>query len=349
MDIKNTNYQLEHIHSQIVGKQFNADKNKVAGKFLFKSNKERSHHAILLSSRFNSNNQEENAPFPGWFIQIVGSQLSLAYGNGKTWNSLKAKTQVVHEKWYKVYFSLNNNTKLFELYLNDEYVKLENVSFRTPCKYINVGALNNKGEFPFNGEIKNLNLGQELVKVIHESNTSIKDSLNNLFDSINSIKNCIINTENDVKSLKDILDKITLWKYRGLQIDTDILEKQITTYENNLIEHTDKIKQHVKFSQEIDRNIKGTDNIENKTNINDLLLLYESILKNLENDIKIIDDAEILIKEIHEDGVDIGNSLEAMNNQKKSIVKVIKDSEVNLFEYLQEVSNIMNIVTLNED
>jgi len=84
---------------------------KVAVEFCFNIKKNQSRHTILMASRFNSHNREENGPFPGWFVQIVGNQLSLVIGNGSTWVSVIADTPM-HTLLHRIGFSVINQYKI---------------------------------------------------------------------------------------------------------------------------------------------------------------------------------------------------------------------------------------------
>ena len=158
MNVVNVRYELDKANEPI-GVHVDSANDVVAGKFSFRANNTRRSHCLLLSSRFNQHSREENGPFPGWFVQIVGNNLSLAFGNGKTWTSVKSTKPVVNNTLHTVEFSLNNVEKRIDLYFDGELSSLQNVTFRQPCDYLNICALNNKREFPFDGEIHNLQLG----------------------------------------------------------------------------------------------------------------------------------------------------------------------------------------------
>ena len=118
----------------------------------------------MVSSRFNANSKEENGPFPGWFIQIVGNRLSIGIGNGKTWLSLTSKQQINNNTLNLVQFSLDNENKNVMLGLNKQYVVKKDITFRVPVSYLTLGALNMKNEFRFVGELYNINIGTSWKK-----------------------------------------------------------------------------------------------------------------------------------------------------------------------------------------
>jgi len=77
MRLNNSNFSLENVLKQVIGETWTPiNSNVIAGEFSFKANS--SKHSILLCSRFNANSQEENGPFPGWFLQMAGTGFSLA-------------------------------------------------------------------------------------------------------------------------------------------------------------------------------------------------------------------------------------------------------------------------------
>ena len=89
---------------------------------------------------------EENPPFPGWFIQIVGDRLSMGIGNGKTWLSVRCPEVIKKNEINQVHFSLNNVTKKAVLGLNHQFTTKSNIVFRRPVSFLTIGALNMKGE-----------------------------------------------------------------------------------------------------------------------------------------------------------------------------------------------------------
>ena len=211
---------------------WNPKNDKVAAEFCVKISPNKPNHTILLASRFNKNSIEPNLPFPGWFFQLVGNFFYLGFGDGKTWHSVKTAPVEVN-KWYHVAFSLDNEKRRVEVYLNGEITFKDGISFKNPCNTLVLGALNPRGEFKFvGGEIKDLKLGDQLVKIEKRSEKEtldIKVCLSNLI----LIKENLNNIENDIKSLSDILAQIESWKLRGLEIDTQLLEKQIEIMQKN--------------------------------------------------------------------------------------------------------------------
>lgn len=350
MEVINTNYTLEQT-TNIIGESRKSNHDMVAGTFSFKANDDRKNHCILLSSRFNDNSREENGPFPGWFLQIVGNKFSLAFGNGKKWTSVISKKAVVNNTWHHVSFSLNNKTKRIELYFDNEMSYMENVIFRRPCDYINVCALNNKKEFQFNGEIKQLKIGDKLkeVEISEEEEDSVINNINNSKDYIKTIHTCIKNFKEDIESLKQVKEQIETWKYRGLQLDTALLDKQIEDYEKNIMKFQNDMKDHLKSLHIFDTIIKGTNDYEEKDLENKgPEELYDIYLNNLYQDIDVIHNAEDVVNGIKNKGVDIGNSLEKMDNQRNTIIDIIGNTEIDLLNRLEIISDMMQVITIDE-
>lgn len=164
IEIKNINFNKDDISNGINYYTYNYQNNNlIAGEFKFKASEDKPRHTIMIASRFNNSSREENGPFPGWFVQIVGSSLSIGIGNGKTWKSIVSKSKVISNEWNHVAFCINNNTKKGSLYLNGHCDTVDNITFRKPCNGVTIGALNKKGEFKFKGELKEIKLGTELV------------------------------------------------------------------------------------------------------------------------------------------------------------------------------------------
>ena len=352
MEVINTNYTLEQT-TNTIGESRKSNDDMVAGTFSFRANDNRKNHCILLSSRFNNNSREENGPFPGWFLQIVGNKFSLAFGNGKKWTSVISKKAVVNNTWHQVSFSLNNKTKRIELYFDNDLSYMENVTFRKPCDYINVCALNNKKEFQFNGEVKELKIGDMLEEAktdVLDEEDSVIDNINKSKDYIKTIQTCIKNFKEDIESLKVVKQQIETWKYRGLQLDTLLLDKQIKDYEKNIMKFQNDMKEHLKSLHIFDTVIKGTNNDE-ETDLENRgpEELYDIYLSNLYEDIDVINNAEDVVNGIKSKGVDIGNSLEKMDNQRNTIIDIIENTEIDLSNRLETISEMMQVITINED
>ena len=319
---------------------WNPTNDKVAADFYVKIHPNKPNHSILVASRFNSNNVEPNPPFPGWFFQLVGNTFSLGFGDGKTWNSVKTAPVEVN-KWYHVAFSLDNQKKRAEVYLNGEMTFKEGVTFKKPCNTLVVGALIPNGGYKFAGEIKDLKLGDTLIKIekrTDQETLDIKVCLNNLL----LIKENLTNIENDIKSLDDILAQIESWKLRGLEIDTQLLEKQIETMQKKLSDFNNEFKKEYLSLKDFDNNIKPNNNNNNK----DLFENYKLVLQNLIKDMEVLDNAIDELSEFKELGVKLGTAFESITAQKELIKKVIKDTENKLQKKVEKTIRIMDVVNL---
>ena len=349
--VLNSNLHIKKITSgKLVTQEWKPNNiNKFACEMFIKPSDKRKNHSIIIASRFNKHNSEPNPPFPGWFLQIVGNQLSLAFGNGKTWVSVKAKKPIENNKWYHIVFSLDNQAKIAEIYVNGERNVLENINFKPPCHYLTVGALMPNGNFSFIGEIENLIIGNSIqtvskqVKEDNIENITIEKSIKHLSD----IRNNLTNIENDIKSLENILFEINSWKYRGLEIDTKLLEQQIKSFKIKMDNFKKDITQEYQYlKKNIGDKIKN-EQIEKKENL-DFISLYESILHNLVEDITILDNAICELSKFDKLGVELGTAFEKISEQKEIIKNTILETENKLEEKVNQTNEIMEIITINE-
>lgn len=326
----------------------------ISGEFEFKTSESRKRHTIMLSSRFNSDNKEENGPFPGWFVQIVGNSLSIGIGNGKRWQSVISKGQIINNEWNHVAFSIDIKLKKVYLYLNGHFDFKDNLAMRKPCNVINVNALNQKGDFKFDGEISNIIIGSEIIE--KEDIPDVKVDANSIINSyiiesdkhIKVIKNNIKHIENDIKSLKDIREQVLSWKYRGLQIDTTLLDNQINTFiekKNNLEINIKKVNDTL-FNLDYKIN-PNDDNIIDKNN--DYLDFYGNCIHNLISDIDILDETVKNLSKFTKLGVELGNAFDKIGEQKDYIVNKILESKEYLKNIEKNTFDMMNIVTINDD
>ena len=351
IQIKNVNFNKESNINTINYYQYNyQNSNLIAGEFKFKASEDKPRHTIMLASRFNNSSREENGPFPGWFVQIVGTSLSIGIGNGKTWKSIVSKSKVISNEWNHVAFYINNNTKKGSLYLNGHCDTVDNITFRKPCNGVTIGALNKKGEFKFKGELKEIKLGTELEeKTVRIENTN-KDNIEQFIKEsdkfLETIKENLININNDINSLKEIKNDITSWKYRGLQIDTSMLDDQINNFSNKIsdFESETKLKSELLFN--LDHKINPDDNSLDKNNYLDF---YSLCLHNLKIDVELLDDAVENLSKFRNLGIKLGDAFIAIDEQKQNIIDKITEARNDLKNRSDMTFEMMNLVTLNED
>lgn len=351
IEIKNVNFDKREVSDGVNFYPYNyQDNNLISGELKFKPNEDNPRHTIMMSSRFNINSREENGPFPGWFVQIVGNSLSIGIGNGKTWKSLVSTSKIVSNQWNHLAFLINNNTKQAVIYLNGNSNYLENITFHKPCNAVTIGALNKKGEFRFNGEIKDVKLGTEL----EEKQTLIEDNKSLTIESyikesneyLLTIKNNLDNVNNDIASLKKIKENILSWKYRGLEIDINLLDNQIdhflkktTEFENDIIDSAEKL-----FI--LDNKINPANNSIDKS---DYIKFYSLCLNNLKEDVDLLNSAVDNLSNFEDKGVLLGNVFETIDQQKQNITDKISEIRDDLKNRVKVTFNFMNIVTVNED
>ena len=350
IQIENTEFSLEDSNNNMVNIYpftFNND-NVIAGEFYFKPSNSRSRHCIMLASRFNRNSAEENGPFPGWFIQIVGNSLSIGIGNGKKWLSINSSEEIIHD-WNHVAFSLNNNTKIGEIYVNGVRNMKNNITFRKPCQFLTVGALNMRGEFKFNGEISDIKIGNKLVEkkmeVVKIKSNDVNQYIEQSNEYLEKIKNNLQNLSNDIESLKDVKNKITSWKYRGLQLDTLLLDNQIEDYIKKKNDFEKETKDKTVKLSELDYKINPTkENIDK----NNYLEFYKICLENLKTDLDILNDAVNNLSKFKNLGVELGTAFNSIDEQKEEIFNTIKEATEDL--KLREIKTfqMMEIIKINE-
>ncbi len=324
------------------------NENKVSVELQVKIDKNKPGHCILLSSRFNTNGVEPNPPFPGWFLQVVGNIFSLAFGDGKTWHSVKTKA-VEYDKWYHIAFTLDNDSKQVVIYVDGEKNYENNITFKPPCDTLVIGGLSpkNNEQFNFKGEMKNIKLGSniELIKKeIEEKDIDITTCLSKL----RILKSNITNINNDITSLHNILDQIESWKLRGAKIDTLLLENQIKFMQTELATFCKEFKNECIELKKFDDNIR-TENDDNIKESNEDLDTYNIILNNFLKDLDILNNIVKNLTSYSKLGVKLGDAFQVIDQQKEEIIKKILDCEIILDEYINKTSKIMNTVQINED
>jgi hypothetical protein len=325
----------------------------IAGELFFSVPQERNTHIIMLANRFNSNSVEENGPFPGWWLQIVGNQLSLGFGNGQTWLSVKASNYIVDDKLHHVVFSINNNTKIAELYLDGIHHSINNINFKYPGNVVTVGALNQRKEFMFPGYLSNISLGSSinvdnLKKFISDHTKQTENIvLDEMYYMLDNIENNMNNLDNDIKSLNDIRNKIESWKYRGLAIDTQLLDNQIDSFTDNKNDFMKSTQEAVEVIKIVDEQIKPNNEPEN--NDNNIFSKYRYHINNLNNDVKILDNIVSELSEFTDIGVKLGSAITTIDEQKEIIKNILLNTEKDLYERNNYLSTLTEIVSIDDN
>ena len=165
---------------------------------------------------------------------------------------------------------------------------------RKPCNLITAGALNKKGEFKFKGELSNIVIGTQLVEkennFVENKNTdnSIDQYIEKADKHIKVIKNNISHLEKDIESLEMIKKQILSWKYRGLEIDITLLEKQIEQFIDKKHKLILETKNAAELLFKLDHKINPESELVEKDNYYDF---YSTCLHNLKKDIDILNRA----------------------------------------------------------
>lgn len=349
--VTNTYLSLKGIQTGIQGHTIQYPKQQIAGQFHFKIDPGCKRHSILIASRFNKHSREQNPPFPGWFIQIVGDRLSMGIGNGKTWLSVKCPQPIQKGKVNLVQFSLNNETKRIVLGLNNVFNIKENISFKCPVAFLTVGALNMRGEFRFDGELNDIFIGTSLE--IQSNNTplevkcDIKECVETSHEMLDNIKNNLLNIHNDIKSLQNIKENIQSWKLRGLQLDTVLLDNQIKKFIESKNEFTTTIIQDSKNLQVLNHKINQQNKSQPKTT-SDVFGFFKETIQCLYQDIKTLDNVVTELMQFKELGVELGNAFDSIKKQRLEICEKLKQTLKKLKEYEHNTREMMNIVQIHE-
>ena len=352
MEVKNKKLKIENSRDVNIY-TYNYDHDElIAGEFNFKTDESRPRHTIMLASRFNKDSREENPPFPGWFVQIVGNSLSIGIGNGKTWLSIVSTGQIIDKEWNHVCFSIDNKSKKGFLYLNGHPTSKDNITFRKPCNLVTTCALNKKGEFKFAGELSDIIIGTELVEkeTVSVQETESTDDIESYIiksdNHIKVIKTNISDVENDIESLEEIKSKILSWKYRGLELDTTLLDNQIKRFVENKQSLEEETKKQGEVLYELDYKINKSDENVDKSNHYDF---FGTCLHNLKNDVDILNNAVVDLSNFTNLGIELGNAFDKIEEQKDYIKNKIIESN----EYLKNTEKVtfdmMNLVTINDE
>lgn len=325
------------------------DSNEVAGELSVKFGTNRPNHCILLASRFNRNSVEPNSPFPGWFLQLVGSTVSLAWGDGRTWHSVRTGG-IENNKEYHIAFRLSNSTKRAELYLNGKLTLKENIQFKPPCDTVVIGGLSPDGnqQFRFVGEMNNVKLGSSVEVVEEDKEKQEEDEKEEEMPDISHCKEHIAhlhgniqNINHDIASLQTILAQIESWKLRGIDIDTTSLEQQIESLEKELATFYASFQKDYDALKAIDDQIRVEPNDMKSDNVLDM---YECVICNLLTDIDILDNAVRDLSKFKDMGVKLGSAFESISEQKEMIKSTLLQCETILGRYVQQMTKTMNEV-----
>jgi len=330
---------LENIDIENIFSQNYIYDNEIAGDFYLNIEDKNYEHSIIISSRYNEENQD-NELYKGWFIQIIYNEISLVVGNGKQWINIISNKKLINNIFHHIYFSVNTNK--CELYVDEEYNYKENINFVKSCDYLIIGALNINEQYRFYGEIKKLILGKSLqIENIEDSNE--KEELCDFNKYINNINYNLLKIDNHLNVLKDMKTKIIKWNLKGLSYNISIvndLDNQIEKYQNNKNNFINDINTYLEkmFSDNI--LIKNTNNRINDENI---IQKYGKILNNFVKIIKVIDNSKNIIERYKNMNIDIGNSIDTTEKQKNIINNYFESSIDFLIKKYEDSFNLDNI------
>lgn len=341
---------LEGVQSGVKGYPIQYAKQMIAGQFQFKMSSKCKRHCILLASRFNKNSREENGPFPGWFIQVVGDRLSIGIGNGRTWLSVQSAKPVQKDRVNLVHFSLNNETKQVVLGLNHQFSVRENVVFRCPVGYLTVGALNMRGEFRFDGELQNVCVGTALETHLNgfeqDVKCDVKRCVETSHEMLDKIEKNLQNMETDIASLRDVKNRIDSWKLRGLQLDTSLLENQIHSFVKSKEDFTKSLVEDANLLNVLNHKVNsGEVKLENA---GDVFKFYKETMRCLHKDVMTLDNVVTELMQFRELGVELGTAFDSIQKQRADICDKVRVTTRELKKYEKSTREMMDVVQLEE-
>jgi len=323
------------------------DTKRITGRIRFTQKDDSVHHSVLVSSRFDTSHKEVNRPFPGWFVQIVGGKVMLAWGTGHTWRSCIGGPITIG-RMHTFTFDLNDHTSTVRVWLDDhDCVMQEKETFRYATPTIIVGALNLRPEFVFNGVVHDLVLGQGIVVVEPIPSSKALDTqtevvtLESLKVDLKLIHDHINNAQIDIQALEHIDMTITAWRNRGINISSDSIYAQIEHIQTQLEVFLHDTRQQVTQIQSIDREISQKDETIQITS--DVFTEYEHTIRGLFGDIAVIDDASNTFEHFRSIGIHIPNSVDiAMNKQRQNIMDTLLAIAGDLKGRVEQTKQIMD-------
>ena len=144
--------------------------------------------------------------------------------------------------------------------------------------------------------------------------------------------------EKDIESLEIVKTQILSWKYRGLDIDIELLENQIEHFKDKKdkleLETKNAAEVLFKLDYKISPNSDNSDNIDNieKENYYDF---YSTCLHNLK-DIDMLNNAVDDLSKFTNLGIELGNAFDKVNEQKDCLVNKIIDAN----KYLKNMEKL---------
>ena len=147
--------------------------NSFAGELWFNMADNSPSHCMLISCRSNT------VSFGGWNLQIVGGKMGLQIGTGNEWSGISSRTgpTVTKNHWHHAAWLINNSNNTTEMYLDG--IKYEDTlprNYLVASNQLTIGALNsNESNFRFIGQIRDVKLGADLVRVEGTNYNSIID------------------------------------------------------------------------------------------------------------------------------------------------------------------------------
>jgi len=314
----------------------NRPNNNVSGKIVFQKTG-KTHHVVLASARFDRNNREINGPLPGWFVQIVGSNITLAWGTGKKWTSCSGGT-ITLNKDHEFVFDINNNTKVVTVWLDGVQSSQSNIVFKHATNDVIIGALNTRPEFQFDGILKSVVIGEDVQLTESLPPTDIThDQISTLVDQL---RQNIQNIQKDMNALENIELLIEGWRTRGVNISSTTILEQKQSYESRLLLFMTTIST---YTDSIKYKEMEVDNGETSLTQNgDQLDVLSTSLNGLFDDILLIQDAIKTLRHYSSIGIRLGNVNEAVDKQITSIQDSLNDAGRQLTHWIQETDELKN-------
>ena len=140
--------------------------------------------------------------------------------------------------------------------------------------------------------------------------------------------------------------QILSWKYRGLEIDIQLLENQIQQFVDKKHQLELETKNAAEVLFKLDHKISpNNDNIE-KDNYYDF---YSTCLHNLKKDIDMLNNAVNDLSKFTNLGIELGNAFDKVIEQKDYIANKIIEANKYLKNMEKTTFEMMDIITINDN
>ena len=298
-----------------------------------------SRHVVLLCTRCNAQGREMNGPFPGWFVQIVGSSLSVAWGDGHTWHSHQAGSVQVDVE-YDFYFEFESGT--VRTYLNGISAESTNRTvFRYSGRTLTIGALSSRRDFLFDGSIQMISIGTGLDEargfLIPPTVSQTQTTLDTYTSMLERIETNMKDVETDIDTMETIELLLLRWKALGVHIESSALQQQVVRSHEWLQQFQEQMNQIILNTLEpVNDRIKA----DTKTTMLPMQYLvlerFEYTMRQLKEDREILLSARDSLAQYKHLGVELGTAFETIDKQVQTIDTAVEHAMLQLQECVQQ-------------